>query len=64
VAATATGNVQGSERYVEAAVLLALQTPETCTGQVYDDAQAIRNLADDATKARFSGPEWPQEWGS
>jgi citronellol/citronellal dehydrogenase len=35
----------GPERYVESAVLLALQTPETCTGQVFDDAGAMERLA-------------------
>jgi NAD(P)-dependent dehydrogenase (short-subunit alcohol dehydrogenase family) len=35
----------GPERYVESAILLALQTPATCTGQVFDDAGATERLA-------------------
>jgi NAD(P)-dependent dehydrogenase (short-subunit alcohol dehydrogenase family) len=35
----------GPERYVESAILLALQTPDTCTGQVFDDAGAMERLA-------------------
>ncbi len=41
------------DSYVEAAVLLACQTPETYTGQVNNDAQVIGNLADEETKRRF-----------
>ena len=37
-------DLPGPENYVEAAVLLALATPETCTGQVYDDAEAVAAL--------------------
>jgi len=42
-------------------VLLALQTPETFTGQVYNDAQLIEILATDADKARFRS-ENPANW--
>lgn len=42
-----------SDSYVEAAVLLAIQTPDTFTGQVHDDAQVIGLLADAETRARF-----------
>ena len=35
----------GPERYVESAILLALQTPATCTGQIFDDAGATERLA-------------------
>lgn len=38
------------DSYVEAAVLLALQTPETFTGQVCSDAEVIARLADEATR--------------
>ncbi len=55
---------QKPDRYVEAAVLLALQTPESCTGQIFDDAQAIRQLGDSATRAHFEGDEWPQEYAT
>jgi len=34
----------GPENYVEAAVLLALQTPATCTGEVFNDAEAVERL--------------------
>lgn len=43
------------DSYIEAAVLLAMQTPETCTGGVFYDNEAIDRLADDATKARLRG---------
>lgn len=42
------------DSYVEASVLLALQTPETCTGEVFDDAQAVERFADADTKARLA----------
>jgi citronellol/citronellal dehydrogenase len=51
--------LMGPERYVEAAVLLAGQTPSTCTGQVYDDAQVVEKLGDAEARARFQGEEWP-----
>jgi hypothetical protein len=49
------------DSYVEAAVLLALQTPETFTGQVVNDAEVIAHLADEATKQRMreiNPPNW------
>jgi NAD(P)-dependent dehydrogenase (short-subunit alcohol dehydrogenase family) len=49
------------DSYVEAAVLLALQTPDTFTGQVYNDAQLIERLADEATKAKFRQNN-PENW--
>jgi citronellol/citronellal dehydrogenase len=49
------------DSYVEAAILLALQTPDTFTGQVYNDAQLIERLADEATKARFRQNN-PENW--
>lgn len=33
------------ENYVEAAILLALQTPQTCTGEVFNDQEAVDRLA-------------------
>ncbi len=33
------------DSYVEAAVLLALQTPDTCTGEAFNDRQALERLA-------------------
>jgi NAD(P)-dependent dehydrogenase (short-subunit alcohol dehydrogenase family) len=46
------GGYPGPERYVESAVLLALQTPQTCTGQVFDDAEAVERLAGPAAQPR------------
>ncbi len=48
------------DSYVEAAILLALQTPETFTGQVVDDAQVIARLGDKETQDRFRAlnPSW------
>jgi citronellol/citronellal dehydrogenase len=37
------------DRYLEAAVLLAMQTAETYTGQVKTDAEVIRDLTDETT---------------
>ena len=37
-------NLPKPDSYVEGAVLLAMQTPETFTGQVYNDAQLIEIL--------------------
>ena len=42
-----------SDSYVEASILFACQTPETYTGQINNDAEVIRNLADEKTKSRF-----------
>ena len=41
------------DSYVEAAVLLATQTPETFTGRVHNDAEVIGHLADAETKSRL-----------
>jgi citronellol/citronellal dehydrogenase len=41
------------DSYVEAAVLLACQTPDSYTGNVNDDAQVIANLADAQTQQRL-----------
>lgn len=51
----------GRESYVEAAILLAMQTPDSFTGHVYHDATLINLLADEETKARFKG-ENPESW--
>jgi len=53
----------GPESYVEAAILLALQTPESFTGQVCNDAEVIARLADPETQERFrtsNPPQWVQ----
>lgn len=39
--------------YVEAAVLLAMQTPDTCTGGIFHDSEAIARFASEETKARI-----------
>jgi NAD(P)-dependent dehydrogenase (short-subunit alcohol dehydrogenase family) len=51
----------GPESYVEAAILLAEQTAETFTGQVYHDATLINLLADEETRERFR-KENPERW--
>ena len=43
------------DSYVEAAILLAIQTPATCTGEVFNDAEAVERLADADTKSRLAG---------
>ena len=49
------------DSYVEAAVLLAMQTADSFTGQVFNDAQLIEKLASDADKSRFRA-ENPPNW--
>jgi hypothetical protein len=41
------------DSYLEAAVLLAMQTPDTCTGGVFYDSEAVARFADEVTKARL-----------
>ncbi len=41
------------DSYVESAILLAMQTPETCTGGIFYDSEALDRFADEATKARI-----------
>jgi NAD(P)-dependent dehydrogenase (short-subunit alcohol dehydrogenase family) len=43
------------ESYIESAILLALQTPATCTGGVFYDSEALERFADAATKSRIRG---------
>ena len=57
----ASDDVPNEESYVEAAILLALQTPATFTGQVANDAQLIQRLAAADLKARFQR-ENPKSW--
>ncbi len=52
-----------SDSYVEAAVLLALQTPDTFTGQVHNDAEVIGLLSDAETQARFRALN-PDYWSA
>lgn len=49
------------DSYVEAAVLLALQTPETFTGEVHNDAEVIALLADEASQKKFREMN-PESW--
>ncbi len=51
------------DSYVEAAVLLAIQTPQSFTGQVHHDAGIIRLLADDDARRRFRELN-PEAWGA
>jgi NAD(P)-dependent dehydrogenase (short-subunit alcohol dehydrogenase family) len=60
-AGVARPNLPAPDSYVEAAILLALQTPETFTGQVYNDAQLIQRLASDADKRKFRETN-PENW--
>jgi NAD(P)-dependent dehydrogenase (short-subunit alcohol dehydrogenase family) len=49
------------DSYVEAAILLALQTPQSFTGQVHNDAEIIARLADEPTREKFRAlnpPTW------
>jgi len=47
-------NLPSPDSYVEAAVLLGMQTVESCTGEVFNDAEAVARFADDATKRRLA----------
>jgi NAD(P)-dependent dehydrogenase (short-subunit alcohol dehydrogenase family) len=49
------------DSYVEAAILLAMQTADSFTGQVYNDAQLIERLASEEDKKRFRA-ENPPNW--
>jgi citronellol/citronellal dehydrogenase len=49
------------DSYVEAAILLAMQTPDTFTGQVVNDAEVIARLADEATKRHYR-ETYPASW--
>ena len=57
------GEVPPPDSYVEAAVLLAMQTPATCTGQVFTDAEALKALADETTFQRFKAMN-PASWSA
>lgn len=50
---TRAHRVSPPDSYVEAAILLALQSAETCTGQVLTDAEVIRRFGDPADLERF-----------
>jgi NAD(P)-dependent dehydrogenase (short-subunit alcohol dehydrogenase family) len=49
------------DSYVEAAILLAMQTADAFTGQVMNDAQLIARLGSPETQARFR-KENPEPW--
>ncbi|HIG44026.1 MAG: SDR family NAD(P)-dependent oxidoreductase [bacterium] len=49
------------DSYVEAAILLACQTPESYTGRVNNDAEVISNLADTETATRLRELN-PDDW--
>ena len=51
------------DSYVEAAVLLAMQTPESFTGRVHDDAEVIGYLANKESRARFRQQN-PDYWSA
>jgi citronellol/citronellal dehydrogenase len=52
-----------SESYEEAAILLALQTAESCTGGVFSDAAANAKLGSPDTLARFRAL-YPASWSA
>lgn len=52
-----------SESYEEAAILLALQTPATCTGAVLSDAMAVAQLGSPEDFQRFKAM-YPPDWSS
>lgn len=54
-----TRELPSPDSYVEAAVLLALATPASFTGRVVNDAEAVAQLADEATRARLTGTSSP-----
>ncbi len=58
---SARNELPPKDSYVEAAVLLALQTPQSFTGRVHNDAQIIGYLADEETKERFREMN-PKRW--
>ncbi|MDP6377041.1 MAG: SDR family oxidoreductase [Pseudomonadales bacterium] len=51
------------DSYVEAAILLALQTPDTFTGRVHNDAEVIGLLADERSRERFRALN-PDYWSA
>lgn len=58
---SASEELPTEDSYVEAAILLALQTPATFTGQVANDAQLIQRFASADVKTRFES-ENPKPW--
>jgi citronellol/citronellal dehydrogenase len=52
-----------SESYEEAAILLALQTPASCTGAVYTDAETIQKFGSAEDLQRFEAM-YPSSWSS
>ena len=51
------------DRYVEAAVLFATQTVDTCTGAVLTDAEAVKQLGGEALFERFKAQN-PAPWSA
>jgi citronellol/citronellal dehydrogenase len=51
-----------SDSYVEAAVMLAMQTPTTCTGTVMNDAQVLKRIAPEAFERYrvMNPPAWSE----
>jgi NAD(P)-dependent dehydrogenase (short-subunit alcohol dehydrogenase family) len=56
-----TGLVTPEDSYVEAAILMAMQTAATCTGANYSDAEVLQKLGDAALFERFKA-ENPPQW--
>jgi NAD(P)-dependent dehydrogenase (short-subunit alcohol dehydrogenase family) len=57
-----TPELPPQDSYVEAAILLAMQSVDSFTGRVHDDAEVIGYLADDATKNKLRELN-PDYWG-
>jgi len=61
--AAAAPRVSSAEAYVEAAIVLATQTYESCTGACYTDAETLKRLASAETFQRFRAanpPAWSE----
>lgn len=59
----ASSTMAPSDSYVEAAVLLAMQSVGTCTGAVYTDAEALQALGDPGSYEKFKAmnpPTWSE----
>jgi citronellol/citronellal dehydrogenase len=63
IGAGSVGGVAPADSYVEAAVLMAMQTVDSCTGAVMTDAETVQRFADDATFQRYKAmnpPSWSE----
>ncbi len=56
-----TGLVTPEDSYVEAAIIMAMQTTATCTGENYSDAEILQKLAEPGVFERYKA-ENPPQW--